>query len=241
MLLDGVVGEMDEGVVDGGFGGGELLGGEAGVALLEEVDVVVVVDERPVADVELAFVDEQRALDVLLDDEGFRFDPVALRGFPFASALQRFLHEPLRVLLHHLPQPLQLREHPDPSAPIKLRGFQQPQIRPLLVVHKRPRHLILRILIRHRPVLIPITFNETFKDLELFHAGCGVDGGGVMLGVEDQEVREDLVAVVVVEVDDEGGRGEREHVDSLVLNGGGGTSQYSLRFRMRSPLLLTSE
>lgn len=44
----------------------------------------------------------------------------------------------------------------------------------------------------------------------------------MVLGVEDQEVGEDLIAVVVVEVDDEGGRGEREHVDSLVLNRGGG-------------------
>lgn len=123
MLLDGVVGEMDEGVVDVGFGGGELLGGEAGVAFFEEVDVVVVVDEGPVADVELAFVDEQRALDVLLDDEGLGFDPVALRGFPFTTTLQRFLHEPLRVLLHHLPEPLEFREHPDPSAPIQLRGL----------------------------------------------------------------------------------------------------------------------
>ena len=78
MLLDGVVGEVDEVVVD--VLGGEGLGGGADVALAEEVDVHRFGQQRPHADVELPAVYQERPLHVLLDDERTRVQLELLGG-----------------------------------------------------------------------------------------------------------------------------------------------------------------
>lgn len=70
ILLDGVIGEVDEVIVD--VLGGEGLCGGADVALLEEVDVHGFGQQGPDADVELSVVYQEGLLDVFLDDEGTR-------------------------------------------------------------------------------------------------------------------------------------------------------------------------
>lgn len=76
-LLHGVVGEVHSSVVDVLGVDREDGGRRADVTLLEEVEVVVLVQEHPDADVELAPADEEGPLDVLLDDEGVVLDLVA--------------------------------------------------------------------------------------------------------------------------------------------------------------------
>lgn len=78
VLLDGVVGEVDEVVVD--VVGGEGLGRGADVALLEEVDVHRFRQQRPHADVELPVVYQERLLNVLLDHERTRVQLELLGG-----------------------------------------------------------------------------------------------------------------------------------------------------------------
>ena len=69
VLLDGVVGEMDEFVVD--VVERVVFGGETEIGLLVEPDFrrVVGLDENPLADVKLSALDYQGFLDVFLDDE----------------------------------------------------------------------------------------------------------------------------------------------------------------------------
>jgi hypothetical protein len=70
VLLEGVVGEVD--VVVGERGGVEAVGGggEAQVALLEDVELPQVVQQRPHPDVELVPLHQQRVLDVFLQNQG---------------------------------------------------------------------------------------------------------------------------------------------------------------------------
>jgi hypothetical protein len=76
MFLDGVVGQVDEGVVV--VFGGVLEGTKAQVALFEEEDFVVLCEQRPDANVELALVDQHRALYVLLHHEAEHFETAGL-------------------------------------------------------------------------------------------------------------------------------------------------------------------
>lgn len=68
ILLDGIVGEVDEVVID--VLGGEGLCGSADVPLLEEVNVHGFGQQGPDANVELTVVYQEGLLDVFLDDEG---------------------------------------------------------------------------------------------------------------------------------------------------------------------------
>ena len=77
-LLHGVVRQVDERLVDRLLADGELLRARAYVALCEHVAPLVrqvsLVDKHPQTDIELATVDEQRPLDVLLNDEDLGAD-----------------------------------------------------------------------------------------------------------------------------------------------------------------------
>ena len=68
-LLHSMVGQVHEAVVRVVRVQHKLVGAQPQVALLAEVDVTLVVEEDPDADVELALAEQQRPLDVLLDDE----------------------------------------------------------------------------------------------------------------------------------------------------------------------------
>ena len=68
-LLHSMVGQVHEAVVRVVRVQLELVGAQPQVALLAEVDVALVVEEDPDADVELALAEQQWPLDVLLDDE----------------------------------------------------------------------------------------------------------------------------------------------------------------------------
>ena len=69
LLLDCVVGQVDFGAVGVGGVHVELGRGGAQVALFEEVAFSGGTDEHPHSDVEFASVDQERSLDVFLDDE----------------------------------------------------------------------------------------------------------------------------------------------------------------------------
>jgi hypothetical protein len=64
-------------VVDVGEVDLELTGGGPQVALLENVQLMVLVDQNPDPDVKLPIVEQERPLDVFLDDEGVVLDLVA--------------------------------------------------------------------------------------------------------------------------------------------------------------------
>ena len=72
MLLDGVVGQVDEWVVR--LVEVVLLSAHANVALLEVVALVLVRYQNPQPNVELSLANQERPLNVLLDDEDVRFD-----------------------------------------------------------------------------------------------------------------------------------------------------------------------
>lgn len=76
VLLHRVVGQVDEGLVDGLLAQGERVATGPDVALTEQVASLVLqvaaVDQYPQADVKLALVDKQRALNVFLYDEHLR-------------------------------------------------------------------------------------------------------------------------------------------------------------------------
>ena len=72
MLLDSVVGQMDEYIVL--LIKVKLVTRHANVALFEEVALVFWGDQHPQSDIELALVDQQWLLYVLLDDKDIGFD-----------------------------------------------------------------------------------------------------------------------------------------------------------------------
>ena len=68
-LLDRVVGEVDALIIQRRGFSGVLTGARPDVAFFEEEHLQVLSDEHPDPDVELPPVDEQRVLDVLLNDK----------------------------------------------------------------------------------------------------------------------------------------------------------------------------
>ena len=64
-------------VIDVGEVDLELTGGGPQVALLENVQLMVLVDQHPDPDVKFPIVEQERPLDVFLDDEGVVLDLVA--------------------------------------------------------------------------------------------------------------------------------------------------------------------
>ena len=73
VLLHSIVCEVNEGIVDVLKVDAKLCRRRPQVALFEEEELVFVGQQDPDTDVELALVDQQRLLDVLLDDEGVVF------------------------------------------------------------------------------------------------------------------------------------------------------------------------
>ena len=80
MLLDCIVRQMHEGIVYILEVDTELTGRGPQVSLLEEEELLVLIQEHPDTNVELALVDQQWPLDVLLDDERVVLDLVISSG-----------------------------------------------------------------------------------------------------------------------------------------------------------------
>lgn len=84
MLLDGVIGQMDERLVYGLLAQGERVAAGADVAFAEQIASLVLqvatIYQHPETDVELPLVDKQRPLYVFLDDEDLRLDVCAEVG-----------------------------------------------------------------------------------------------------------------------------------------------------------------
>ena len=72
VLLDRIIGQMHEQVVD--LVEVVLLPRHANVSLFEEVATVLRCDHDPEPDVEFSLIDQQRPLDVLLQDKHVRLD-----------------------------------------------------------------------------------------------------------------------------------------------------------------------
>ena len=77
MLLHRIVGQVHKSIVDVLQVDAELRAGGAKVALPEKEELVVLIEQHPHPNVKLALVDEQRSLDVLLNDERVMLDLVA--------------------------------------------------------------------------------------------------------------------------------------------------------------------
>ena len=82
MLLDCVICQMHEGIVNVLEIDAVFRAGRPQVALFEEEKLVVLVEQYPNANVELAFEDEQGPLNILLNDECVVLDLVVVRGLP---------------------------------------------------------------------------------------------------------------------------------------------------------------
>ena len=74
VLLDSIVCKMNEHVLNFALGDIKLLRGQTGVSFFEEVNAVVMVNQNPVSDVKLSFVNQQRSLDVLLNHKRLGLD-----------------------------------------------------------------------------------------------------------------------------------------------------------------------
>ena len=116
VLLHGVVDQVDELVVEVWSGGAVLLGGGTDVAVAVEVglqDAVHASHEGEAADVEFTALDEERVVDVLLEDHG-----------AVAAA----------VLMHKIPDSANLLLHLDASSSIRvLARLDDPDVLAILV------------------------------------------------------------------------------------------------------------
>ena len=102
MLLHCVVCQVDKGLVNVLLVERKCVAARPDVALAEQVTLLILevaaVDKDPEADVEFSTVDQQRSLDVLLDNEHLRFD-VGAEVWPIGSSAWLDLRGRLLTLL----------------------------------------------------------------------------------------------------------------------------------------------